>query len=351
LNASTAWWEDPAAAIDQAARGAAEARQGQLTKPPGALGRLESLAIRLAGLQGREKAAIDVVEIVVFAADHGVVEEGVSAFPQVVTYEMVKNFANGGAAINVLARALGARLAVVNLGTVVEPDELPGVTNRIIAAGSANLARTAAMTAAQFENALQVGREMVEQGHERGMQLFIGGEMGIGNTTAAAAIGCSMLGIEADEMAGPGTGLDASGVSHKAQVIERALKLHAGTLDDPAEVLRILGGFEIAALAGAYMRCAQLGIAVLIDGFISTSAALCATRICDGCEGWLLYAHTSAEPGHAAMLQALSAEPLLDLGMRLGEGSGAAVAVPLLRQACALHAEMATFAEAGVSEG
>lgn len=350
MNASTAWWDNPAAAIDQAAGSAAEARQGQLTKPPGALGRLESLVIRLAGLQGREKPAIDVVEIVVFAADHGVVEEGVSAFPQVVTYEMVKNFANGGAAINVLARALGASLAVVNLGTVVEADELPGVTNRIIAAGSANLARGAAMTATQFESALQAGREMVEQGRERGMQLFIGGEMGIGNTTAAAAIGCSMLGIGAEEMAGPGTGLDAKGVSHKAQVIARALKLHAGTLDDPAEVLRILGGFEIVALAGSYIRCAQLGIPVLVDGFISTSAALGAARICDGCADWMLYSHSSAEPGHAAMLRSLAAEPLLDLGMRLGEGSGAAVAVPLLRQACALHAEMATFAEAGVSE-
>ena len=351
MNASTAWWASPAAAIDQAARSAAEVRQGQLTKPPGALGRLESVAIRLAGLQGRERPAIEMVEIVVFAADHGVVEEGVSAFPQAVTCEMVKNFANGGAAINVLARTLGASLAVVNLGTVVEPGELPGVTNRVIAAGSANLARSAAMTVDQFESALKAGREVVEQGVARGMQLFIGGDMGIGNTTAAAAIGCSVLGIEADEMAGPGTGLDASGVLHKAQVIERALKLHAGTLDDPAEVLRILGGFEIAALAGSYIRCAQAGIPVLVDGFISTSAALCATRICAGCADWLLFSHTSAEPGHAAMLQALTAEPLLDLGMRLGEGSGAAVAVTLLRQACTLHAEMATFAEAGVSEG
>jgi len=349
LNASTAWWASPAAAVDQAAASAAEARQGQLTKPPGALGRLESLAIRLAGLQGRAQPAVDAVEIVVFAADHGVVEEGVSAFPQVVTYEMVKNFANGGAAINVLARANGAALAVVNLGTVVAAGELPGVTNRVIAAGSANLARGDAMTAAQFDSALQAGREMVEQGHARGMQLFIGGEMGIGNTTAAAAIGCAMLGIGAQAMAGPGTGLDASGVSHKARVIERALQLHAGRLDQPAEVLRILGGFEIAALAGSYIRCAQLGIPVLVDGFIGTSAALAATRICAGCADWLLYSHSSAEPGHAAMLRALGAEPLLDLGMRLGEGSGAAVALPLLRQACALHAGMATFAEAGVS--
>jgi nicotinate-nucleotide--dimethylbenzimidazole phosphoribosyltransferase len=347
---ATHWWDNPAATIDAAARAAAVARQGVLTKPPGALGRLESLAIQLAGLQGREKPELNAVEIVVFAADHGVVEEGISAFPQVVTYEMVKNFSNGGAAINVLARALGASLTVVNLGTVVTPDELPGVSNRVIAAGTANLAQTEAMTHDQFEVALQAGCDMVEQGIRRDLQLFIGGEMGIGNTTSAAAIGCALLGVEPGAMAGPGTGLDASGVSHKARVIERALMLHAAALTSPAEVLRILGGFEIAALAGSYIRCAQAGVPVLVDGFISTSAALCATQICAGCADWLLYSHSSAEPGHAALLRALEAEPLLDLGMRLGEGSGAAVAVALLRQACALHNEMATFAEAGVSE-
>jgi nicotinate-nucleotide--dimethylbenzimidazole phosphoribosyltransferase len=349
LNASAAWWETPAAETDSAARGAAEARQGILTKPPGALGRLESVAIQLAAMQGCERPLLDAVEIVVYAADHGVVAEGVSAFPQVVTYEMVKNFANGGAAINVLARQLDARLMVVNLGTVVEADELPGVYNRPIAAGTANFARQPAMTRAQFDAALQVGRDMVEQGMARGMQLYVGGEMGIGNTTSAAAIGCALLGVDAGVMAGPGTGLDADGVSHKARVIEAALKLHGSTADSPAEVLRCFGGFEIAALAGSYIRCAQAGIPVLVDGFISTSAALCATRICAGVERWLLYSHASAEPGHATLLQALDAEPLLDLGMRLGEGSGAAVAVALLRQACALHNDMATFAEAGVS--
>ena len=351
MNTSIHWWDSPAAAIDNAARSAAEARQGVLTKPPGALGRLESIAIQLAGLQGREKPQLETVEIVVYAADHGVVAEGISAFPQVVTYEMVKNFANGGAAINVLARALGASLSVVNLGTVVTPTELPGVVNRLIAPGTANLAQSEAMSQDQCEAALQAGHDMVDQGLARGMQLFIGGEMGIGNTTVAAAIGCALLGVAPTAMAGPGTGLDAGGVSHKAQVIERAVKLHAGKLNGPADVLRILGGFEIAALAGSYIRCAQAGVPVLVDGFISTAAALCATRMCAGCADWLLYSHASAEPGHAALLRALDAEPLLDLGMRLGEGSGAAVALALLRQACALHNEMATFAEAGVSEG
>ena len=350
MNASSAWWRAPAADIDLDASKAAEARQGMLTKPPGALGRLEAVAIRLAGLQGRERPGVGAVEIVVYAADHGVVEEGISAFPQVVTYEMVKNFANGGAAINVLARSLGATLGVVNLGTVVEPGELPGVSNRVLGPGSANFARGVAMTAEQLEAALAVGRDRVEAGQARGMDLFIGGEMGIGNTTSAAAIGCALLGVAPGDMAGPGTGLDADGVSHKARVIEGALQLHADTLHEASEVLRILGGFEIAALAGSYIHCAQAGTPVLVDGFISTVAALVATRLCIGSEHWFLYSHSSAEPGHAALLRALDAKPLLDLGMRLGEGSGAAVAVALLRQACALHNEMATFSEAGVSE-
>jgi nicotinate-nucleotide--dimethylbenzimidazole phosphoribosyltransferase len=347
LNASDPWWTAPAAAIDAEVVVAAEQRQAMLTKPPGALGRLESLAIRLAGLQGRVKPTIDKIDIVVFAADHGVVAEGISAFPQVVTYEMIKNFASGGAAINVLAKSLGARLAVVNLGTVVEASELAGVVNNVLGMGTANLAIEPAMTEAQLTQALQAGRDQVGADG----QLFIGGEMGIGNTTAAAAVCCALLNESAVQMAGPGTGLDAAGVSHKAQVIERALARHAQHLDTPLEVLRRLGGFEIAALVGACIHCAQQGVPVLVDGFISSTAALCATRICPGCEDWFFYSHRSAEPGHVTIMTALDAEPLLDLGMRLGEGSGAAVAAMLLRQACALHNDMATFAEAGVSEG
>jgi len=339
LNSSSSWWAQPAASVNVEATEAAQQRQAMLTKPPGALGRLESLAVRLAGLQGRVKPEIEQIEIVVFAGDHGVVAEGVSAFPQVVTYEMIKNFANGGAAINVLANSLGARLTVVNLGTVVEAGELPGVVNRILGAGTAN------MTTDQLAQALQAGRELA--GGDT--HLFIGGEMGIGNTTAAAAVCCALLDVSATQMAGPGTGLDAAGVSHKAQVIERALAQHAAHLELPLDVLQRLGGFEIAALTGAYIHCAQQAIPVLVDGFISSTAALCATRICAHSEDWFFYSHRSAEPGHATIMTALNAEPLLDLGMRLGEGSGAAVAAMLLRQACALHNDMATFAEAGVS--
>ena len=349
MNEFPAWLDLPPTSPDAAAGQAAEARQSVLTKPPGALGQLETLAIRLAAMQGAAHPRADCIHIAVFAADHGVAAEGVSAFPQAVTGEMVKNFAAGGAAISVLARQLGAALEVVNLGTVNDPGPLPGVLREIIAPSSANLARQAAMSHAQLERALEAGRASAARAKESGADLYIGGEMGIANTTAAAALACALLGAEARQLAGPGTGLDAGGVSRKAEVIRRAMDLHREHLADPREALRRLGGFEIAALAGAFIAAAQAGLAVLVDGFIASAAALAAVRIQPDASEWLIYAHASAEPGHQRILQALAAQPLLDLGMRLGEGSGAATAVPLLRLACALHNEMATFAEAGVS--
>jgi nicotinate-nucleotide--dimethylbenzimidazole phosphoribosyltransferase len=197
---------------------------------------------------------------------------------------------------------------------------------------------------------MHAGRHRAERAKLAGAQLFIGGEMGIGNTTAAAALACALLDARPEALAGPGTGLDGTGVSRKVEVIRRALTHHGDLRERPLEALRCLGGFEIAALTGAYMACAHMGLPVLVDGFITSVAALVASRLCTGASEWMLFSHASAEPGHRAVLQALEAEPLLDLGMRLGEGSGAATAVPLLRLACALHNEMATFAEAGVSE-
>jgi nicotinate-nucleotide--dimethylbenzimidazole phosphoribosyltransferase len=207
------------------------------------------------------------------------------------------------------------------------------------------------MSDAALAQALGEGSLAAERALANGAELFIGGEMGIGNTTAATAVACALLAVPPQMVAGPGTGLDAAGVARKAAVIERALSLHAGRLDDPAAVLARVGGFEIAALAGAYVACAQHGLPVLVDGFISSAAALAASRLCPGATEWFLLSHRSAEPGHRAMLEGLGGAALLDLGMRLGEGSGAAVAVPLLRLACALHGEMATFAEAGVAAG
>ncbi len=288
--------------------------------------------------------------VTVFAGDHGVVAEGVSAYPQAVTGEMLRNFVRGGAAISVLARELGAGLEVVDLGTAVPLEALPGVRHLRLAAGTANFVEAPAMGAEQCLLALEAGRESVRRAEQAGSQLFIGGEMGIGNTTAAAAMACALLDAPASALVGPGTGLDASGVAHKTAVIERALALHGAHRADPFETLRRLGGLEIAALAGAYLACAQKGMVALVDGYICSVAALCAVRLNPACRDWLLFAHSGAEPGHRHVLEALAAQPLLDLGLRLGEGSGAALAVPLLRQACALHAGMATFAEAAVSD-
>jgi nicotinate-nucleotide--dimethylbenzimidazole phosphoribosyltransferase len=347
---TNSWWLKPAQALNVAMREAALARQQQLTKPAGSLGQLERVAVQLAGLQGRDKPAVDKCWIAIFAGDHGVVAEGVSAYPQEVTGQMLHNFIMGGAAISVLARQLSAQLDVVDLGTV-SPLNLPGVRHLQIAAGTANFAQGPAMTAEQGERALAGGRDSVLRAKAAGMELFIGGEMGIGNTASASAVACSLLECAAPLLVGPGTGLNAAGVARKTEVIERALALHAErAAGDPLQSLLCLGGFEIAALVGAYLACAQEGIAVLVDGFICSVAALVAVRLNPSCREWLLFGHRGAEPGHRHLLETLQAEPLLDLGLRLGEGSGAALAVPLVQMACALHNGMATFAEAAVAD-
>jgi nicotinate-nucleotide--dimethylbenzimidazole phosphoribosyltransferase len=344
------WWLNPCKPVDINVVEQAAARQQQLTKPAGSLGRLESIAVQLAGLQGQVKPTLAQVWIAIFAGDHGVVAEGVSAFPQEVTGQMLLNFVSGGAAISVLARQLGAQLEVVDLGTVNPALNLPGVRHLNIGAGTANFVQGAAMTQAQGEQALQAGRDSLLRAKVAGAQLFIGGEMGIGNTTAASALACALLDCPVAHLTGPGTGLNAEGVSHKAQVIERALALHAAQRSDALQTLFNLGGFEIAALVGAYLAAAQEGVAVLVDGFICTVAALVAVRLNPACREWLLFGHRGAEPGHRHVLETLQAEPLLELGLRLGEGSGAALAVPLLRLACDLHGQMATFAEAAVAD-
>lgn len=358
------WWRAAAKSLDPSARDAALARQAQLTKPPGSLGRLERIAVELAAMRGTARPRLDQPHVVVFAGDHGVVAEGVSAYPQAVTRQMLANFVSGGAAVAVLARATGARLEVVDAGTLA-PEPLPGVVWDKPAAGSANLAREPAMSPDQLAHALAAGRRAAERALTSCADLFIGGEMGIGNTTAAAALGCALLGLAGADLAGPGTGLDGPGVARKAAVIDRALALHglgaspslppsAGhggeTADFAYKSLACVGGFELAALAGAYIACAQMGLPVLVDGFITTAAALAACRLNPGTRDWLLFGHRSAEPGHARLLAALAAHPLLELELRLGEGSGALAALPLLRLACVLHDGMATFAQAGVSE-
>jgi len=343
------WWHVAARPLNAECYGAAQQRQQQLTKPPGSLGQLEVIAERLAAMQACVKPVIDNVKITVFAADHGIAEEGVSAFPQEVTAEMVRNFARGGAAISVLAKALDAQLEVVNMGTVTEIKSLSGVIDQRVAAGTANFTKQPAMTQGQLQQAMAAGYDAAERAQQGGCQLFIAGEMGIANTSAATAIACVLLQREVADLAGPGTGLDQDGISHKVDVIERALDFHQLNSDDVMRVLQCVGGFEIAAIVGSYIRCAQLGLTIVVDGFIASAAALAATRICAAVGDWMFFAHASAEPGHRRMMQAMNARPLLDLDMRLGEGSGAVTAVATMRLAVALHNGMATFAEAGVT--
>ena len=344
------WLQIPVAILDKASRKSALHRQTELTKPPGSLGRLEEIVFVLASLQGSLRPDIQNVQITIFAADHGIALEGVSAFPQAVTAEMIKNFSRGGAAINVLARSLDAQLEIINLGTAHDIGSVDNVRHYPLGRGTKNFIYDPAMTGDQLVDALNIGRQTVKRAVSANMQLFIGGEMGIGNTTSASTLSCILLNAEPELIAGPGAGLDAHGVTHKIDVIQRAINFHGEQSTAPLETLRRVGGFEIAALVGAYIHCAQMGLPVLIDGFISSVAALTAERICPDIKSWLLFSHISAEPGHGLILDELQAKPLLNLSLRLGEGSGAAIALPLLRMACDLHNEMATFAEAQISQ-
>jgi nicotinate-nucleotide--dimethylbenzimidazole phosphoribosyltransferase len=343
------WIYADAAAISETSRGEARARQSELTKPPGALGILETIALDFAAFQGKSIPDLEHIVIRIFAADHGVTQQGVSAFPQEVTAQMIENFLAGGAAISVLSEKLEADLAVVNLGCARSVRDRDGLFNAIVAeGGSADFTRQEAMNEEQLHKALQIGRQyaLVEK-----CQMFIGGEMGIGNTTAAAAIIACCSEIEVIDAVGRGTGIDDEGMQRKLVAVTEALALHGEKLEDPLAVLRCVGGLEIAALVGAYIHCAQVGVPVLVDGYICTAAAMLAQRINPSVAPWFIYAHRSDEKAHGRVLQSLRVKPLLDLGMRLGEGSGAAVAACVIRQALALHAGMATFAEARVSDG
>ncbi len=322
--------------------------QLRLTKPPISLGDVERCATRMSAYQQSLAPVIRNIDIVIMAADHGITEEKVSSFPQSVTSEMIKNFAGGGAAIAVLAKSLDARLMVFNLGTVSEIPEIEGVIDVRVANGTRNFSKTQAMTQEQCRQAMFHGKQAADWASFNNCQLFIGGEMGIGNTTSAAALASRLLDCPVKEIAGPGTGLGPQGVEHKIKVIEQALDLHQ--TKDPLALLAAVGGFEIAALAGAYIACAHRGIPVLLDGFISSTAALVAVEMNPSIRPWLMASHCSQEPGHKHILAALELEPMVDLKMRLGEGSGAALVVPLMQQACKLQAEMASFSDAKVSE-
>jgi nicotinate-nucleotide--dimethylbenzimidazole phosphoribosyltransferase len=338
------------AAPDAGAGDEARRRLDQLTKPPGSLGRLEELLVRLCAIQGICPPSLRDPVIFTLAGDHGVVAQAVSAYPQVVTAQMVENFLNGGAAVNVLARHAGARVVVADLGVAGPLPSHPALRNRKIAPGTQDMTRGPAMTQAEAVQAVEAGIALVEEERARGADLVGVGEMGIGNTTAASALVAALTSATVESVTGHGTGVDAAGRRRKVDAVRRALEVNQ---PDPADALGTLakvGGFEIAGLVGVILAGAAYRLPVVLDGFIAGAAALVAARLKPDLRGALIAAHRSSEPGHSRVLEALGLEPYLDLDMRLGEGTGAALCISLARAACSVLAEMATFKSAGVSD-
>ncbi|GIO31815.1 MULTISPECIES: nicotinate-nucleotide--dimethylbenzimidazole phosphoribosyltransferase [Paenibacillus] len=334
--------------LDMEASRAAAAHIGNLTVPPGALGKLESLAVQLAGITGRIKPSFEKKAVIVMAADHGVCEEGVSAFPQEVTTQMIHNFLSGGAAVNVLARQAGAKVVCVDIG-VNNDISHPELVSRKIRFGTANMAKGPAMTRAEAIRAIETGISIVEEEVRRGVSIFVTGEMGIGNTTASAAVMCAMTNTEPAKAAGRGTGLDDERLKHKIGVIEKALQLNAPDAADPIDVLAKVGGLEIGGLIGVILGAAANRCPVVIDGFISSAAALLARVISPEAAGYMIASHISQEQGHRQLLEALDLRPGLDLDMRIGEGTGGVLGLTLVDAACRIVSEMATFESAGIA--
>jgi len=327
----------------------ASRRQLELTKPPGSLGRLEEIANRCAAIRESFELSASRPRIVLFAADHGVCAEGVSAYPQAVTAQMVLNFLRGAAAINALARAGGIELKVVDVGVATPLPLSSDLISRRRAPGTRNFCEGPAMTEAEMIAALETGIELACDSAMAGCDLLGFGEMGIGNTTAASAITAALTGRPTEALVGRGAGADDAGMARKRSAIQRALALHADNLGSPLGVLRCVGGLEIAAMCGFCLGAAARRLPVVTDGFIATAAAVLAVRLCPASSGYVFASHRSTEPGHAHLLAILEQAPLLDLGMRLGEGTGAALAMKLMQAAVAAFTQMATFATAGVS--
>ena len=336
--------------LDEAAMSAARQRQDNLTKPQGSLGRLEELSIKVAGIRGQAIPRLEHKAIVTMAADHGVVAEGVSLFPQEVTAQMVQNFLHGGAGINVLARQVGARVVVVDMGVATDLEPHSSLVIRKVAYGTRNMALGPAMTREEALQAIEAGIEILEEEFEKGLDIVGSGDMGIGNTTASSAITAAITGEPVAKVSGRGTGIGDRQLSHKVKVIERALRVNQPDAADPLDVLAKVGGFEIGGLVGVMIGAARHRIPIVIDGFISAAAALIATGMAPKLGDFLIAGHVSAERGHRVALKHLGVEPLLDLEMRLGEGTGAALAIFIIEAALRTLAEMATFAEAGVAE-
>ncbi|MBC8507676.1 MAG: nicotinate-nucleotide--dimethylbenzimidazole phosphoribosyltransferase [Anaerolineales bacterium] len=335
--------------LDEAAMEAARIRQDDLTKPRGSLGQLEDLSVQIAGITGEERPKIVHKVVTTMAGDHGVVAEGVSAYPSEVTPQMVMNFVFGGAAINVLAKHVGARVTVVDMGVASEIDH-PDVLNKKVALGTDNIAKGPAMTRAQAIQALEAGAHVVKAELEKGLDILATGDMGIGNTTPSAAIAAVITGRSPADIVGRGTGVDDEGLQRKINAVKNALEVNQPDAKDGIDILAKVGGFEIGGLAGAVLAAVAHRKPVVIDGFISTAAAMIAVSLAPQARDYLISAHRSQELGHQIMLEWLGLEPLLDLQLRLGEGTGAVLAISLVEGACKILDEMATFSEAGVSD-
>jgi nicotinate-nucleotide--dimethylbenzimidazole phosphoribosyltransferase len=337
------------APVDQGLAPAVQAHLDSLTKPPRSLGRLEDIALQYCLIVGTAHPLLPRKRIVCFAGDHGVADEGVSAFPRDVTPQMVRNMLAGGAAINVLARHAGADLVVVDMGVADPLDGAEGLVRRRIRNGTSNIARGPAMTAAEAAAAVEAGIALAEAASGDGIGLLGTGDMGIANTTPSTAVLCACLKLAPARISGRGTGLDDAGVARKIAVVHRALDVNASRLTDPLNILAALGGFEIAGICGLILGGASRRMGVIVDGFISTAAACVALKMNEAVRDYLFFSHQSEEKGHAAVLGLLNADPILDLRMRLGEGTGAALAMTVIDSAVKIYSEMATFQSAGVS--
>jgi nicotinate-nucleotide--dimethylbenzimidazole phosphoribosyltransferase len=335
--------------LDAEAMKAARERINRLTKPLGSLGMLEEIAIQVAGITGNPMPSTQRKAVVVFAADHGVTRQGVSLYPKEVTAQMVLNFVKGGAAISVLSRHCGARLLVVDVGVTADLPEHDGLLIRKVAWGTGDISCEPAMTTRQALDAISVGVEVVRMLVEDGAQIIAIGDMGIGNTTPSSAITAVLTGRQVREVTGRGTGLDDERYEHKVAVIETALNFHRPNPSDPLDVLSKVGGFEIAALVGAVIACGLMRIPVVVDGFITTASAAIAFCMQPLLRDYMFAGHISAEPGHRVLLEWMGLKPILNLNMRLGEGTGAVLAMHIIDAACQLLSHMATFDEAGVS--
>lgn len=336
--------------LDAAAQDAARARQAQLTKPAGALGRLEALSIQLAGITGTLRPALSPRMVIVCAGDHGVTAEGISAYPAAVTPQMVLNFLHGGAAINVLARLFGAEVQVLDVGVAADLPEHPRLRKAKVRSGTANLRREPAMRRAEAVASVEAGMAAARAALASGARVLVTGDMGIGNTTPSAAIAAVLTGLSPALVTGAGTGVDAETRRRKIEVIEDAIALHQPDPGDALDVLAKVGGLEIGAIAGIVLAGAAARVPVVIDGLISTAGAAIAVGLCPACRAFLIAGHRSVEPGHAALLAHLDLAPLVDLDLRLGEGTGAVLALPLLDAAVATLNDMATFADAQVED-